>query len=156
MFRRVMQFQLFQQTPGLSRREYLIEGGWSMGIQVIHHQHNLLGVRIVDIDHLPDEAGPIHFRPLGRDLRIALARQRFTGQKDVADAMPLILVILPLRMTWFHGERESLLTQELFADLIHAHLWKARIIRADIDRQHILHMGHKVGIGFGGDTPLLF
>jgi hypothetical protein len=38
---------------------------------------------------------------LGRDLRIALARQRLPGQKDVADAMPLVLVILPLRMAWF-------------------------------------------------------
>ncbi len=55
-----------------------------------------------------------------------------------------------------YRQRWSCAAEQLLAHFIHTDLPIAGIVGSDVDRQHILHTGYKVRIGFGGETPLLF
>src|SRR3954469_4186416 len=46
----VMNLQLTSDAPGLGGGERFIQGGGGMGIKVVQNQHDLLGLRVVDVD----------------------------------------------------------------------------------------------------------
>ncbi len=66
MFGSVVDFQLLDQSTGLCWGKGLIQGGRRMGIQIILHQHDLLGGGILHIDEVADEVGPVYFGSASR------------------------------------------------------------------------------------------
>ena len=44
-----MPFKALDQSPGLGGRESFVKRGFGMGVEIVLHQHDLLGVREVYI-----------------------------------------------------------------------------------------------------------
>ena len=74
----------------------MVKGGWRMGCQVIHHQDDLLSMRILDVDHFLHEVGPILARFLLAHLDHPFAYQRLTGQEQVVHLPLLVAVVVAL------------------------------------------------------------
>src|SRR5258708_24311478 len=73
----VMYLQLLSETPGFWCRKCFIERGKNMCIEIIHHQNELLGMRVVHINHFPHETRPIFLRSVLAGLDDAFPCQRF-------------------------------------------------------------------------------
>lgn len=58
MFRREMDLQFFAQPTGQSRSERVIQRSGRVRIQIIHDQHNLLRVRVLDLDQVLHKVRP--------------------------------------------------------------------------------------------------
>src|SRR3989442_7421132 len=56
---RVMKFQFLQDAPSLIRRKGLVQTRSRVRVQVVHHQADLPGVRIMHIHQIADTLGPV-------------------------------------------------------------------------------------------------
>src|SRR5215216_188726 len=62
----VMNLQLTSDAPGLGWGERFIQGGGSMGVEVVQNQHDLLGLWVVDVYQLLYAMRPVDLgSPLG-------------------------------------------------------------------------------------------
>ena len=52
--------------------------------EVVHHQHDFLGLRIVDINQFAHEIRPISAGPTLGDFHLALSRKWLAGQENLA------------------------------------------------------------------------
>src|ERR671918_477477 len=150
----VMNLQTFQQSAGLGGWECLIQGRWLVGVQVVHDQHDLLGLRVLLIDHLAEQMGEVHRRAPLRHLHPPLPRQRLEDHEQIGRALALVLVIDALRLPRRHRDGQAGFCHQLFAGLIHAHLRAPGIVGTHVDLQHIFHSTDKLGIGLRRNHPL--
>src|SRR5215210_4313439 len=104
----VVDLQLRSDAPGLGRGERLIEGGGSMGVEVVHHQHYSLGLWVVDLYKLLYAVRPIDLRSSLGDAAVAPAGQRFGNDEEVGRPLTLILVVLTGCSSWVGGKWLSL------------------------------------------------
>ncbi len=58
LFWGVMDSQPFRQTSGFFRGKAFVQGRRTVGMQVIHHQHDLLRCRIPLVEHATDKISP--------------------------------------------------------------------------------------------------
>src|SRR5947209_4192364 len=107
VFGSIMNLQLLTEALRFLWGKHLIESRWRMRIQVIHHQHDLLGLWIMHVDELTHKFSPIHFRSSPCHLDVALASQRFTGHEEVTDALPFIFVVILFQVSWPWGQSFS-------------------------------------------------
>jgi hypothetical protein len=128
-------------------------GVWVFG--VVLHQHDLLGIGVVDIDQVLDAVRPVDAGAPVADHDVAPASQRLGHQEQVAHAPALILVILSGWSARRHRVGRADLAEQLAAGLVQADLGAARVIRAGGDRQHVLHPPAELGILLGRDAPAL-
>src|SRR5581483_7464617 len=128
----VVNLQLLRESPGFGRLKDLVERRRRMGVEIIEHQHNLLRFGIVNLDEFADKVCPIRFRPLFTHLEKAFTAQRFTGQKEAAGALPLVLIVKALWLSRLHWKWLAGLSQQLFTPFIQANLRKACIIGSRI------------------------
>jgi hypothetical protein len=136
-----------------SNAAYSDAGVWVLG--VVLHQHDPLGIRIVDIDQVPDAVRPIDPGAPSTDHDLAPASQRLGHQEQVAHPTALVLVVLPGWPARRHRAGRGDLAEQLATGLVQADLGAARVIGAGVDRQHVLHAPHKLGILLGWDAPTL-
>src|SRR5437899_12737178 len=83
MFGRVMELDPLQQAPGLCGRVSLVESRSSMGVEIILHQTNVLGVRIGLINQPADAVGIVQLGPLLGHLNVTPACKRLNKEKQV-------------------------------------------------------------------------
>jgi hypothetical protein len=126
-----------------------------VGVEIVHDQHDLLGIGVVDIDEFTNKVGPILTGATLGDFDEAFANQRFTGQEQLAHPCCLKGVINSLWLSRLHGQALSFVLEQLFRAFVHAHLRKAWIIRTRVDLQDILHPPDKRCTRFGRDAPVL-
>src|SRR5215208_7555299 len=151
----VMNLQPLQQTPSFSRGERLIQSGRGMGVEVVHYQNDLQGLRVVQIYKLLYAVCPLELRsPLG-NADVTPAGEGLTDDEEVSRPVALVLVVVvagcPSRLG---SERLPYLTYELLTLLIQAHLWTAGIVGTGVDLKHILHAPDEGGILLWWDGPL--
>ena len=102
----------------------------------------------------------LHRAPFGHR-HLPPAGQGFTGQEQVAGALPPVLVVLPQWMSRLRRQRGPGLGQQLGGGLVkadHRPLWVIgfgvqSLPRTGYGVQHILHVGHELGAHLG-DAPL--
>src|SRR5688572_2087302 len=94
MFRCVVPLQLVQYTPRFLGWKRLIQGPHRMGVEVVRHQHNLLGVGKIFVYQLLQLVGEVLRRALLGDRYPAPPSQRLTQHEDVGHASSLVLVVL--------------------------------------------------------------
>lgn len=71
-----MDFQLPGNLAGFGSRECLVQGGDSMGIEVVHDKDDLVTVRIPDIDKIPDSLCPVNCSAVFTHTYMAYASQK--------------------------------------------------------------------------------
>jgi hypothetical protein len=74
-----MNLQLVRQPLGLRGREGFVQRRRRVGVQVVHHQHDALRLRIVDVDQGLHALRPVEARAMRADLHIAPALQRLAN-----------------------------------------------------------------------------
>ena len=126
-----------------------------MGVEVVLHQHDPLGVGVVDIDQLPDAARPVDAGAPAADHDVAPASQRLGHQKQVAHPAALVLVVLAGWPARRQRAGRVDLGEQLAAGLVQADLRTQRVIRAGVDLQHVLHAPHELRVLLGWDAPAL-
>src|SRR6266704_1042446 len=132
---------------------YSDAGVWVFG--VVLHQHDLLGVGVVDVEEVLDAMRPVDAGAPLADHDVAPAAQRLAHQEQVAHAAALVLIILSGWPAGRDRHRRGDLRQELTAGLIQAHLRATRIVGPGVDPKHVLHAPAELGIVLGRDAPAL-
>jgi len=135
----VVQLQPIGQPLGLGRWERRIQRRGRVGVEVVLHQYDPLGIRVVDVDQLLDAVRPVDAGAPAADHDLAPASQRLAHQEQVADAPTLILVVLACRPPWRQRAERVDLAEQLAAGLVQADLRAARIMGPGVDLQHVLH-----------------
>ena len=85
----VVDLQPLQQTPSFTRGERLIQSGRGMGVEVVHHQHYSLGLRVVQIYKLLYAVRPVDLRPSLGDTDAAPAGQGLANDEEVGRPLTL-------------------------------------------------------------------
>src|SRR5258708_11216650 len=125
-----------------------------MRVQIVHHQHNLLGAGVMHVDQFARKVCPVDFGPSSPHLEKTLASQRFAGDKDVTVAIGIILIVDALGMAWLHGQGLPQFRDQLFAPFIQTDVWTLCIVGARVALQDLFHMVDEVGIGLWRNAPL--
>src|SRR6266540_414894 len=130
---------------------YSDAGVWVFG--VVLHQHDPLGLGVVDIQQVLDAVRPVDAGAPRADHDVAPASKRLTDQEQVAHPAALVLVVLPC---WTpRGDRAGRghLPKQLAAGLVQADLRAARIIGPGVHLQHVLHPPAELGVLLWQDAP---
>lgn len=112
MFRCVVELELVRETPGFRCRKRLIERGGRMGVQIVQHDADHVGVRKMHINEGLHLIREIVVCPTFRYGNVAPALARLETHKQVAGARALVLVIFTCgaaRCTW--ARRDDVTTQ---------------------------------------------
>ena len=123
-----------------------------MGVEVIHHQNDSLGVGVVEVNQLSYAMCPLDLRPppLG-DADVAPAGQGLTDDEEVGRPIALVLVVVAGGSSRGGGKRFPHLAHELLALLVQAHLRETLVVGAGVDRENVLHAPDELGAScFGG------
>src|SRR5919199_3180735 len=154
MLRGVVDLQPLQKTPSFTRGERLIQGGRSMGVEVVHYQNDLLGLWVVQLNKLLYAVCPVELGPPLSDADGAPACQRFGDDEEVSRPLTLVLVVLTDGPSRADGEWLPHLCHQLLALLIEANLREALVVGAGVDLQDVLHAPDEGSVLLWRDGPL--
>ena len=166
ILRRVMHLEARGQGPGLLGGQVLVEDGVGVGVEVVLHQPDFLGLRICG-GQLLHEAAVVGAGAAGRDLDRALAGAGFEGGRPAGRALAHVGAALPAgaaglgglfapRGLGRHGRQrlDGLAVQRAGA-LVEADHRVLRIAGPLVDGQHVLHAGHEGRVHFAQAPVLL-
>ena len=92
-----MKLQPIQNAFRFGRLKDLIEGGWGMGVEIVHHQHDLVCVRKDIIDQVAHTMSKIDFGSLFGHFDVTPPSQRLKENEEIASAVAFVLVIKTFR-----------------------------------------------------------
>ena len=150
---RVVNFQALCDLSGDGRVKGFIERSNGVNIQIIHDQHNLFTVAVMDLLQLTQEMCKIHGCPGVGQLYYSLAGQRFKRDEQVYHTAAAVFIILSPWTSRFR--RNPPLLNKLPVRLIQADHRAQRIIRTLIYIQNVLHPRYKLRPWLW-DAPLFF
>ena len=133
VFRRIMDRSFIRDSFRLRRIKGFIQRSFGVGIQIVHHEANLLHVGIMLINQFFDKVRPIHFGALLSDFGLPLACSWFKSYKNVCCPIPLVLCVIPQWLPRFSWERNTHFPNQLRRHFVHTHLGTLRVIRCFID-----------------------
>ena len=115
-----MDLQLLQQAPGFGRNERLIQSSGSVGVEVVHHQDDLLSVGIVEVYQLLYALCPVELGAALGDTDVPPASQRLVDDEQVGRTFSDVLIVVTCSSSRAGGKRLSYLACELLALLVQA------------------------------------
>jgi hypothetical protein len=115
-----MELHPLQNAACFRWRKGFVEGGRGVGVQIILHQANVLGVRIDLIDEPAHDFGVVLHGALGSHLDVPAARKWLHQHKQVACAFAFVLVIHALGLAWLDGNRRLYIGMQHHRFLIQA------------------------------------
>ncbi len=151
---RVVDLQSLCQCERRGEFECLVEGADAVGVEVVHDEHNGLGVGVVvgeQVLHLTGQS--ILVCVVGR--RRGASRVGVRPDEDRAGAVADVLAVFFLVMPGLGVDRVANLLQQLVGLLVHAHHRPARIMGSGVDGQDVFHPSGELGIGMRWDRPAL-
>lgn len=83
-------------------KEGFVERCRGVGVEIVHHQHDLLGLGTMHIDQLLYVTGEVDADASLTDHDVSPAAERLGEQKGVAHAAPYVLVVLTRRLAGRH------------------------------------------------------
>lgn len=95
-----MDIQFVGQPFGLGRRVGLVERGRRVGVELIWHQHEALGVREVLIDQVANALGEVDPGAPIAEGDVTPSSQSFADKKVVNHAVARILRVAPRGKSW--------------------------------------------------------
>ncbi len=103
MFGRVVKLQAGQDATRLLRGEGLIERTGGVGVEVVLHHADALGVWIALLDQVAQHLGVVLFSAVVSDRHMAPAGERFNHDEQVGGTVPLVLVVPTLDVPGCQG-----------------------------------------------------
>lgn len=135
------------------RRERLVQGGDVVGVQVVHDQHDLVRVGVVDVQQVLDPAGPVQAGAGRFRVGAAPAGQGLGPHEDRARPVAHVFGILTGHPSRRGRGAWAGVGQQLQRFLIHHDNRMSRIVRAGVHAEHVFHRGHERGVLLGRDRP---
>ena len=156
MFRGVMDFQLFNDAACFCWSKGLVERGELVCVQVIHHNDDPLCMGEMDVDQVTHTVSEVnHGSPLSHfDMSPRLQRRK--ENKEIADAVAFIFVIIFGYITRAWRQRQTSLLGQLFATLIKTDKQLPWIVWSVIEFQGIFHGTDEFSVLYLGNTPFVF
>ena len=153
---RVMEFKFLHEPTCFVWRKGLIEGATNMGVQIVQYQTNPASGGEFDVNECPNRMCPLQFgAPFGDD-HTSPTDLRLAEDKEIANAIADILIILQSRLTWLGRQRRDDLTDELSARFVHTDHGIFRVKGLRILVQYIFHTANVFTVGFFGKAPGLY
>jgi hypothetical protein len=146
MFWRIMSLSFISYAFRLRGNKCFIKRGFGVGMPIVHHQANLLHVRIILVNQGLDKMCPITFCPLLTDCGIPLPSPWLKSDKNVCRPIALILCVIPQWLAGCSGERSTDFPNQLGRHCGHTPLGTLRIIRLFRDISDVLHVTDEGGI----------
>ena len=125
-----------------------------MGIEMVHDQHDALGVGIAHVHELLDLLCPVAPGPPRGDVDPAPTGQRLTAEKEIDDALAFVLVVDAGWPPWRRWLPSPRVTQQLLGGFVEADQWTARVVGAGVDLEDVFHAPDEVPTGLRRDAPL--
>src|SRR5215213_7119390 len=94
-----MKVKFLEQTAGVFRRKSLVEGGGTMGVEIVHDDSDTGGLWIDLIDQVAHDVGKIHLGALLGDFHVTPTSQWFYHHEQVPRAVALIFVVHSLDLS---------------------------------------------------------
>jgi hypothetical protein len=95
VFRRIMDLSFICDSFRLRRSKGFIKRSFGVGIQIVHHEANLLHVRIMLINQFFDKVRPIYLCSLLSDFGLPFTRSWFKSDKNICCPIPLVFCVIP-------------------------------------------------------------
>src|SRR5664280_1245694 len=127
-----------------------------MGVEVIHHNHNLLRLGIDFICKLLHGMCPILAGALIGNFDKPFSGQWLEEHKQVRHSFSFVFIIDSLRQARLSWKGLAQIGHQLFAGLIHAHLGSFWIIRLGVYLQNVFHITDKSRIGLRWNAIFFF
>ena len=126
-----------------------------MRIEIVAHQEHLVGLGITVLKQVLDLVRPVDRGAVFRYVDRTPSRQGLGAQKHVGRPDAFIFIIITLWLARLGWQGRARFLNQLHRLFIHVDQRVSWLIRALIEIQDILHVGHKVGIVLGGKHPTL-
>jgi len=135
-----------------SRGKGFVKRRAPMAVQVVLNQINLVSLRKVDVGQLFENMSIVDGGASGPNGDIAPALMRSEYHEQAGDAVALVFIVRPRRLTRSHRDGGAGFFGQLFGDLVKADQRARRVVWACVDVEHLFHGRDKSSIGFGGIT----
>ncbi len=126
-----------------------------MSAQVVHHQRDLLRLRVVDVDEISDGVSPVSHRAPFAHSDVGATREGLQHHEDVGDPVADVFMVIPCRTPRRHRQGPLRFADQLLACLVQTNQRVLRVVRPLIDIQHVLHRADELGTGFARQAPHL-
>ena len=126
-----------------------------MRVQVVHHQHHLLCVRILLRQQPLDLVRPVFLRAAFLRIRIPPRAQWLRKQENATGSIPDIFVVKPLRFPRLDLDPASCVAEKLQRLFVHAHYRTRCVIRPAIHVKHVFHACDERGVLLWRYAPTL-
>lgn len=133
-----MKLQALQNATSFTWGKCLIQGSRCMGMEVVLHQANVLGVWIHLINQPAHDFGVVPHGTVLSHLNVPPLGQRLHHHEQIASPLAFILVIDPFRLAWLHGDRRVDIRMQRHRLFIQADHGVLRIVRCRREIEHIL------------------
>src|SRR5262249_11111422 len=124
----------------LRRRQHLVEGPRGVGVQVVLHQPQRCGLRVVTGEQRLHKGGVVHRGPSFPHFDIAPAGVELKGQQDAARPILLVFIMIAFDLTGAHWQDRSPLFDEKTRPLIETDERMVRVIRQLVLVEDVFHM----------------
>lgn len=141
------------QGVGLRGREGLVERGDRVGVDVVHHQDDLVRRGVVDGQQMVHAVGPVGAGPGGLGVGAAPTPQWFGPDEDRAGAVANVLGVLAGYLPRLGRRARSGVGEQLEGLLVHDDDRIGRVIRSGVDGQHVLHRRDERRAGVRRNRP---
>ena len=84
-----------------------------MGVEVVLHEHNLLGCGKMCIGQILEHVGEIHGRVAIGYCNVPPALQRSEHHEQIDGSIPLILIVMPRGLSRLHLDRHTRFADQL-------------------------------------------
>src|SRR5579871_505341 len=155
MLGRVVPFNLVQYPAGLRGRGRFVQAGPVVGVQVVRHQPNLLGLGVMHVHQLPHAPGVIPPRPPRAHPDVPPAAQGLTHHQLMADALALVLLVLPRGAAGLGRQRRPHLPEPLLAGFVETDDGVQRVVRPQVGLDHVFQPPDLLGVRPRRDAPRL-
>ncbi|HEV2457611.1 MAG TPA: hypothetical protein VGS80_04540, partial [Ktedonobacterales bacterium] len=132
-----MELQPIQDSPGLRRWEGLVERAGGVGVQVVLHQIDALGIGVALLDQVAQALGVVLLGPVLGHRHMPPAGQRLDHHEEVGGPVPLILVVAPLHVPRSQRQRRPYVGMQHDRLLVEADGGVARVVGHRVERQDI-------------------
>ena len=99
VFGREVKLQLVQDPPCLRRWESRIEGSGCVGIEIVQHHADFLGVREMHVHQVAHTGRKIQFRALVGHFGVSPASPRLKHHEQIATSVALVFVVVTRGLT---------------------------------------------------------
>src|ERR1019366_1737851 len=150
-----MNLQFLDQAASLVRRKRFVQRSRLVRVQVVLHQHNLIGVGVAHIDQILDRLSIIHTGAAFGHFHVTLASERFEHHEHIRRAVALVFIIGRRQTPRSSGNRRARFLDQLLAGFVETNQRTLGIVGPMIDLQHVFHRTNKVRILIRLNHPAL-